>query len=42
MKAKVKDDVEDIPMAYLWYVIFTIMVIAAAAVVVVLRMFHGV
>ncbi len=42
MKAKVQDDVEDIPMAYLWYVVFTIMAIVAAAVVVVVRMFHGV
>ena len=40
MKAKMKDDLEDIPMAYLWYVVLAIMAIAVAAVVVVIRLFE--
>jgi len=39
MKAKTKDDLEDIPMAYLWYVVLTIMAIAVTAVVLVVRLF---
>jgi hypothetical protein len=39
MKAKMKDDPEDIPMAYLWYVVFTIVAIAVAAVVLVIGLF---
>jgi ABC-type microcin C transport system permease subunit YejB len=35
MKTKMKDDLEDIPMAYLWYVILAIMAIVIAAVAVV-------
>lgn len=41
MKAKVKDDLEDIPMAYLWYVVFTIIAIAAVAAVLVVGLFSG-
>jgi hypothetical protein len=39
MKTKMKDDLEDIPMAYLWYVVLAIMAIVATAVVVVIRLF---
>jgi hypothetical protein len=39
VKAKVKDDLEDIPMAFLWYVVFTIVAIAVAAVILVIRLF---
>jgi len=39
MKTKMKDDLEDIPMAYLWYVVLAIMAIVAAAMVVVIRLF---
>jgi hypothetical protein len=39
MKAKMKDDLEDIPMAYLWYVVLAIMAIVAIAVAVVIRLF---
>jgi hypothetical protein len=39
MKTKMKDDPEDIPMAYLWYVVLAIMAIVATAVAVVLRLF---
>jgi hypothetical protein len=39
MKTKMKDDLEDIPMAYLWYVLLAIVAIVAAAVVVVIRLF---
>jgi len=39
MKTKRKDDLEDIPMAYLWYVVLAIMAIVAAAVVTVVRLF---
>jgi hypothetical protein len=38
MKTKMKDDLEDISMAYLWYVV-AIMAIVAAAVGVVIRLF---
>jgi hypothetical protein len=31
MKTNMKDDLEDIPMAYLWYVVLAIMAIVAAA-----------
>ena len=41
MKTKMKDnlerDLEDIPMAYVWYVVFAIMAIVAATVVLVIR-----
>ena len=39
MKAKIKDDLEDIPMAYLWYVLLAIMAMAAVAVVLIIRLF---
>ena len=39
MKTKMKDDLEDIPMAYLWYVVFVILAIVATAVAVVIRLF---
>jgi hypothetical protein len=39
MKTKMKDDLEDIPIAYLWYVVLAIMTIVAAAVAVVIRLF---
>ena len=39
MKTKMKDDLEDVPMAYLWYVLFAIVAIVATAVVVVIRLF---
>jgi hypothetical protein len=39
MKTKMKDDLEDIPMAYLWNVVLAIMAIVAAAVAVVLQLF---
>jgi hypothetical protein len=39
MKTKMKDDLENIPMAYLWYVVLAIMAIVAAAVTVVIRLF---
>jgi len=39
MKTKMKDDLEDIPMAFLWYVVLAIMAIVATAVVVVIRLF---
>ena len=38
MKTKMKDDLENIPMAYLWYVVLAIMAIVAAAVTVVIRL----
>ena len=42
MKAKMKDDPEDdlerIPMTYLWYVVLVITAIAAVAVVLVIRL----
>jgi hypothetical protein len=38
MKTKMKDDLEDIPMAYLWYVILAIIAIVAAAVAVAIRL----
>ena len=34
MKTKMKDDLEDIPMAYLWYVVLAILAIVATAVAV--------
>jgi hypothetical protein len=39
MKTKMKDDPEDIPMAYLWYVIIAIIAFVATAVAVVMRSF---
>ena len=39
MKTKMKDDLEDIPMAYLWYVVLAIIAIVATAVGVVIRLF---
>jgi hypothetical protein len=39
MKTKMNDDLEDIPMAYLWYVVLAIMAIVAAAVTLVIRLF---
>jgi hypothetical protein len=39
MKTKIKDDLEDIPMSYLWYVVLAIMTIVAAAVAVVIRLY---
>jgi hypothetical protein len=39
MRTKMKDDLEDIPMAYLWYVVLAIIAIAATAVAVVIRLF---
>ena len=39
MKDKMKEDVEDIPMAYLWYVVLAIMAIAVAGVVLIIRLF---
>jgi hypothetical protein len=39
MKTKMKEDLEDIPMAYLWYVVLAIMAIVSAAVAVVIRLF---
>jgi hypothetical protein len=39
MKTKMKDDLEDIPMAYLWYVVLAITAIVAAAMAVAVRLF---
>jgi hypothetical protein len=39
MKTKMKDDPDDIPMAYLWYVVLAIIAMIAAAVAVVIRLF---
>ena len=39
MKTKMKDDLEDIPTAYLWYVALAIMAIVAETVAVVIRLF---
>jgi len=39
MKAKINDDLEEIPMAYLWYVVLAIMAMAIAAVVMIIRLF---
>ena len=38
MKAKMKDDLEDIPMAYFWYPVFAIVAMVVAAVAVVVKM----
>ena len=38
MKTKMKVDLEDIPMAYLWYVVLAITVIVAASVAAVIRL----
>ena len=39
MKTKMKNDLEDLPMAYLWYVVLAITAIVAAAVAVAIRLF---
>jgi hypothetical protein len=39
MKTKMKDDLEDIPVAYLWYVVIAIIALVATAVAVVMRLF---
>ena len=39
MKTKMKDDLENIPMAYLWYVVLAFMAIVATAVTLVIRLF---
>ena len=39
MKTKRKDDLEDIPMAYLWYVVLAIMATMVTAVILVIRLF---
>jgi hypothetical protein len=39
MKTKTRNDLEDIPMAYLWYVVLAIIAIVAAAVAVAIRLF---
>jgi len=39
MKTKMKDDLEDIPMSYLWYVVLAILAIVIAAVAVVIRLY---
>ena len=39
MKTNMKDDLEDIPMAYLWYVVLAITAIVAAAMAVAVRLF---
>jgi hypothetical protein len=39
MKTKIKDDLEDIPMAYLWYVVLAILAMVITAVAVVIRLF---
>jgi hypothetical protein len=39
MKTKMQDDLEDIPMAYLWYVVLAIIAIVATAVALVYRLF---
>jgi len=39
MKTKIEDDLEDIPMSYLWYVVLAILAIVIAAVAVVIRLY---
>lgn len=39
MKTKTEDDLEDVPMAYLWYVVLAIAAIAVTAVVLAIRLF---
>ena len=39
MRTKMNDDLEDIPMANLWYVVLAIIAIVATAVAVVIRLF---
>jgi hypothetical protein len=39
MKTKMNDDLEDIPTAYLWYVVLAITAVVATAVAVVIRLF---
>jgi hypothetical protein len=39
MKTKMKDDLEDIPMAYLWYVVLAITAIVGVVVAVAIRLF---
>ena len=38
MKTKMKDDLEDIPMAYLWYIVLAIIAIVAIALAVTIRL----
>jgi hypothetical protein len=40
MKTKMKDDLEDIPIAYLWYVVLAIMALVVAALALVIRLFY--
>ena len=40
MKTKMKEDLEDIPVAYMWYVVIAIIAIVAIAVAVVIRLFQ--
>ena len=42
MKTKRRDDLEDIPMAYLWYVVLAIMAIMVTAVIVVIYCGHSI
>jgi len=39
MKTKTEEDLEDIPPAYLWYVVLAIAAIAATAAILVIRLF---
>ena len=39
MKHNLESDLEDIPMAYLWYVVLAIMAIVAVMAVLVIRLF---
>jgi hypothetical protein len=39
MKTRMKDDLEDIPMAYLWYVVLAITAIVGVVVAVAIRLF---
>ena len=39
MKTKMKNDLEDLPMAYLWYVVLAIIAIVATAVALLIRLF---
>jgi len=38
-RAKMKDDLEDIPMAFLLYVVFGILLLVAGGLIVIIRMF---
>jgi hypothetical protein len=39
MKTKMQDDPDDIPIAYFWYVVLTILAMVATAVVAVIQLF---